>query len=162
MAHPRGGDWLEGEVHAWLTAGVGLVVSLLESSEVMELDLEAEQSLSLRGGIDFISFPIPDRGIPTSRSEVLELVERLKNSVLRGDHIAIHCRVGIGRSSMVAAMVLISLGAESAGVFQLISKARGLEVPDTPEQAQYALTFGMDPDRLKFITKNSLRPFPAK
>jgi hypothetical protein len=39
-----------------------LVVSLLERSEIRELELQAEPSLCADAGIQFLSFPIPDRG----------------------------------------------------------------------------------------------------
>lgn len=34
VARPRGGDWLEIETQAWADAGLGVVVSMLEDSEV--------------------------------------------------------------------------------------------------------------------------------
>jgi len=141
MPRPRGGDWLEDEIRAWRDDGADLVVSLLEPAEVRELEVEAEQSLCLQAGLDFISFPIPDQGVPRNRSEVVQFVERLKTSVLAGYGVAIHCRAGIGRAPMIAAVVLLSLGVSSKNVFQLISDARGFEVPQTREQEQYALTF---------------------
>jgi len=142
-----GSKGLEDEIGAWRDSGADLVVSLLELAEARELGLEAEESLCLRAGLDFISFPIPDRGIPDERSEVVKLVERLRSSVLSGHGVAIHCLGGIGRSAMVAAIVLLSLGAEADNVFELISEARGCEVPGTPDQAEYALTFYSSPGR---------------
>jgi hypothetical protein len=41
---PRGGDWLQDEVRAWRKAGLGAVVSLLESDEAAQLDLAHEGS----------------------------------------------------------------------------------------------------------------------
>lgn len=141
MARPRGGDWLEDEINAWLDAGACVIVSLLEGSEVSELELEAEQSLCIRSGLEFISFPIPDRGIPDGRSGMVQLVRRLRNAIVSGKRVAIHCRQGIGRSSMVGAIVLLSLGSTRSNVFSTIAGARGCNVPDTPEQVGYALSF---------------------
>jgi hypothetical protein len=42
MARPRGGDWLFDEVKALHASGVDILVSLLTSEEVSELDLEEE------------------------------------------------------------------------------------------------------------------------
>jgi hypothetical protein len=64
MARPRAGDWLDGEVDAWKTSGIDMVVSLLEPQEVLELELQREADLCGARGIDFVSFPIPDRGVP--------------------------------------------------------------------------------------------------
>jgi hypothetical protein len=64
MARPRAGDWLADEVAGWHAEGVGLVLSLLEPEEVRTLGLESEADLCAGLGIDFLSFPIPDRGLP--------------------------------------------------------------------------------------------------
>jgi hypothetical protein len=64
MARPRADDWLEVDVTEWRTSGVDLVVSLLEREEVSELGLQREAKLCRACGIEFISFSIPDRGVP--------------------------------------------------------------------------------------------------
>jgi hypothetical protein len=64
VPRPRGGEWLGEEVVGWRTADIGLVLSLLEPAEVRELELGAERSLCAAEGIQFVSFPIPDRGTP--------------------------------------------------------------------------------------------------
>ncbi len=51
--------------------------------------------------------------------------------------VVIHCRMGIGRSSMLAAAILIHLGMESSNIFERISTYRGLQVPDTPAQTAW-------------------------
>ena len=64
MARPRADDWLEADVTEWRTSGVDLVVSFLERDEVSELGLQREAELCRASGIGFLSFPIPDRGVP--------------------------------------------------------------------------------------------------
>jgi protein-tyrosine phosphatase len=145
MARPRGGEWLTDEIRSACKAGAKMVVSLLEAHEVKEFELDAEEALCLQNSLDFISIPIPDRGVPRGRPEMVHLVDRLKRSVGDGHNVVIHCRQGIGRSSLVAALVLLSLGISADTVFELISQARGSPVPDTPEQRQYALTFDFAP-----------------
>jgi len=109
MARPRGNDWLESEIEAWKTAGVEVVVSLLEPEEVSELELAREPALCGERGIAFLSYPIPDRGVPESE-ETRQLASRLAADLTCGRSLAIHCRAGIGRSSLIAACVLISTG----------------------------------------------------
>ncbi|MGH6837668.1 MAG: hypothetical protein ACREDT_02475 [Methylocella sp.] len=55
--------------------------------------------------------------------------------------VALHCRAGIGRSSLVAVCVLVLLGVASGTEFDLIGKARGLKVPDTEEQRDWVDEF---------------------
>ncbi len=139
MARPRSGDWLADEVAAWRAAGVNIVVSLLESDEIEDLGLEAEPDLCAHEGLGFRKFPIPDRGIP-SLADAARLARSLAAEVNQGRAVAIHCRAGIGRSSVVAALVLIALGDEATEIFHRISTARRLEVPDTPEQRAWVLS----------------------
>ena len=61
MSRPRGGDWLEGEILGLKSTGVGIVVSLLQDDEVAEFELDLEAGLCLENGIQYVSFPIPDR-----------------------------------------------------------------------------------------------------
>ena len=69
MPRPRAGDWLEGEIDQWQREGLGVVVSLLEPAEIDELEIGSEPSLCASRGIDYLSFPIPDRGVPRSVAE---------------------------------------------------------------------------------------------
>lgn len=67
VRRPRGGDWLEDEIHSWQEAGFDIIVSLLTPPEIEELDLALEEELSKARDIEFIPFPIPDRDVPASR-----------------------------------------------------------------------------------------------
>jgi hypothetical protein len=60
MERPRAGEWLRDEINGWRDVGVENVVSLLEASEVRELELANEASYCEAAGIEFISFPMPD------------------------------------------------------------------------------------------------------
>lgn len=139
---PRGGDWLEDEVLGWKDAGLKTLVSALTPEEVAELDLGNEEALCRAHGLEFISFPVEDRGVPTSMASARQLVERLENSLTEGESVGIHCRQGIGRSSLLAACTLVMEGADAKQAFDSIGRVRGCPVPDTTEQcdwvAQYA------------------------
>jgi len=135
MARPRGGDWLPAEVRAWRDAGVDMVVSLLTRHEQVELGLNDEASLCQRANLAFHSFPIPDRSVPQF-AEVEPLIDEIAEALNTGKHMAIHCRMGIGRSAMIAAAVLVTLGETSGDALERIREARGFSVPDTPQQAQ--------------------------
>jgi len=133
-ARPRGGDWLEDEIEGWRKQGIDVVVSLLTPSENDELKLQDEASLSKGRGIRFLSLPIEDRGTPSSSAKVEQLVSDLSSWIQQGKNVAVHCRPGIGRSSLISAALLICSGDEVEQALQAISKARGLEVPETVEQ----------------------------
>ena len=141
MARPRGGEWLEWEIAGWKSAGIDTVVSLLERDEQMELDLQQEQSFCEKNGMDYTSFPIRDRGVPTSISETHLLVGKIRARLSAEKNAGIHCRAGIGRSSLIAACTLVTLGYDTGAAFETISKARGLYVPDTDEQREWVSRF---------------------
>ena len=141
LARPRGEDWLENEVGGWKDAGLDVVVSLLTPVEDSELGLVDEGDLVQRHGLTFISFPIADYSVPTSTNEVRRLVSKLEGSLTRGSSVGIHCRQGIGRSSLVAACVLVTSGESPRTAFQQITAARGRSVPDTAEQRNWVTAF---------------------
>ena len=134
MPRPRGGEWLGEEVVAWRQTGIGLVLSLLDSAEIRELELETERSLCIAQGIQFLSFPIPDRGTPASTREFSAVLAQLHTELLAGNAVAIHCRAGIGRTGLVAACLLHLLQVPYKNIFPMLSRSRGLPVPDTSEQ----------------------------
>ncbi len=125
------------EVRSWRAAGLGVVTSLLTPDEVAEFELQDEELQSRAQGLEFYSFPIPDYGVPGSSADLSKLVTRLETALDSGKNVAIHCRQGIGRSSVVAASVLIAAGEESNEAFRRIEQARGRPVPDTAEQREW-------------------------
>lgn len=139
MARPRAGDWLEDEIAHWQHSGVGIVVSLLEREEVADLELQREAPLCTASGIDFRSFPIPDRGLPADTGEALRFAAEVAGT---GKPVAVHCRAGIGRSSLMAAAMLVSAGADPAMALMAIEAARGVPVPDTDAQRDWVLGLG--------------------
>lgn len=141
MARPRGGAWLPDAVAAWKGAGVQVVVSLLTGSELRELDLMDEECLCVQQGMPFVPFPIPDRQTPPNTAAAVQLIETIAGWLGEGKHVAIHCRVGIGHSGMIASCALIALGASPQGALDMLTKARGWAVPDTAEQRAWVLSF---------------------
>jgi protein-tyrosine phosphatase len=131
---PRGGDWLEDEVSGWRRAGIHVVVSLLESDEAGLLGLSEESRVAEADGIRFISFPIPDRGIPASVPATIALMASIADALEEGKNVAVHCRQGIGRSGLIAAGILATSGANPDDAIKAVSSTRGLAVPETSEQ----------------------------
>jgi protein-tyrosine phosphatase len=141
MARPRAGDWLADEIAGWSQESVSVVVSLLEPSESAELELDGEAKACADAGIEFIPFPIRDRGVPISVPGVAKLIALLDGKLKAGASVAIHCRAGIGRSALIAACVLTKAGIAAGDALVLIGKARGVIVPDTDEQSAWVRAF---------------------
>jgi protein-tyrosine phosphatase len=96
---------------------------LLDESEAAEAN-----------GIRFISFPIPDRGVPASVSAAVSLIAAISDALATGKNVAVHCRQGLGRSGLIAAGVLAGSGLDPERAIEVVSSARGQTVPETPDQ----------------------------
>jgi len=108
---PRGKDWLEDDIRFLQRAGVDVVVSALASAEAEELGLlEEEGHCCQSNGLEFLSFPIEDRSVPPSFNEFDDLLNSVTAYLRNGKAVGVHCRAGIGRSSMIVASTLIRNG----------------------------------------------------
>ncbi len=149
-ARPRGGDWLEGELRGLRRAGIDVLVALLESDEAAQLDLLGEPGAAEANGIRFVSFPIPDRGVPASMPATSSLMAGVASALDEGRNVAMHCRQGIGRSGLIAAAVLIGPGVGSEDAIKAVSSARGIAVPETNHQLLWVQQL---PSRLSVATR---------
>jgi len=136
-SRPRGGDWLSDETKRWRLSGIQTVLSLLTQEEESELGILDESVEAATQGMKFISFPIPDRGIPGSSTAAFEMLDEVHNELQRGRSVLVHCRQGIGRAGMVAASLLVLDGTEPGAAIDEVSKARGVPVPETADQEQW-------------------------
>jgi protein-tyrosine phosphatase len=137
VARPRGGEWIEDEAAGWRRAGLDTVVSLLENDEAAQLQLAHEREAAELKGIDFISFPIPDRGVPASMPAVISVLKRIVGALENGKNVAVHCRQSVGRSGLIAAGALIASGVGTDKAIDVVSTARGVTVPETRAQLEW-------------------------
>jgi protein-tyrosine phosphatase len=140
VARPRRGDWLEDDIKRLSSEGIGVLVSMLTPEESAELGLSEEAGFCDQCGISFFNLPIADRSVP-NEFEIGALLDTLVKQVKIGEGIGFHCRAGIGRSSMLAALVLGRLGWTADAAFRAISESRGCPVPDTLDQEEWVRSF---------------------
>ncbi len=136
MAKPMA-EWLEDEISGLAMAGIETVVSLLEPHEEYELGLSQEREYCEKNHIEFVRYPIPDRGVPNSVSSFADLTLNTYHECAGGRSTVIHCRAGIGRTGLVAAGVLLHCGFDVGEAFWHISASRGVNVPDTTQQTDW-------------------------
>jgi protein-tyrosine phosphatase len=141
VPRPRGAEWLASDLSALRREGIDILVSLLTKAEAAHLGLACENTHCEQAGIEFRSFPIPDHSVPASYRDLQELAEALATDRRHGRNIGAHCCAGIGRSSLLLAAVLCVEGISAERALCLISKGRGLQVPDTTEQAAWLAEF---------------------
>lgn len=135
---PRGGDWLAVDLNRLHAEGVDVLVSCLTAGEEQELDLGDEEHIAQTVGMQFVRTTIDDRSVPRAGT-VDPAIDRLVAAGGNGQHIAVHCRMGLGRSPMIAAAVLIADGTPADDAISRVSAARGVAIPETEEQRAWLL-----------------------
>jgi protein-tyrosine phosphatase len=144
MAHPRGGARLADDMAALARAGVDVVVSALTGEEDRRLGLTQVAAAARAAGVEFVSFPIADRGVPRPHDitgDVVALGVRLAAHVRAGRFVVTQCFAGIGRSALLACATLVMLGIGPEHALRMVSQARGLPVPDTEAQRHWLYEF---------------------
>ena len=136
MAAPGGGDRLATDLEGLGSAGVNTLVSLLDEREANTLGLDAEGAEAARRGLRFVQLPTSDLGVPDAAG-ALAAARGVRVDLLAGRGVAIHCRAGIGRSSLLAAVVLRLEGVRPADAWAIIGRARGVRVPETQAQRDF-------------------------
>jgi len=140
VARPRGNDWLAEELEGLARDGIDTLISMLTADETAELGLTDEEKFCKASRIKFFNVPIEDRSVP-DKSKISGTLHLLAELAESGKAVGFHCRAGIGRSSMMAALVLAQLGWKPEAAFAAISESRGCKVPDTLEQEQWVRDF---------------------
>jgi protein-tyrosine phosphatase len=101
----------------FIQAGVSTVVMLIDEGEDLEragIDLKARYS---ENGLQTIHFPIVDFSIPDNQSDLKEVVISVSEKIKQGEHVAVHCFGGQGRTGMFVALLgrqLLGLGGDEA------------------------------------------------
>ncbi|SEP69048.1 Protein-tyrosine phosphatase [Lentzea xinjiangensis] len=146
MAHPPGGALLLPYLHGLRRLEVDVLVSAQTDSERDECELSDQAALAEAAGLHFMCVPIEDRTAPLGM-EVVEPVASIYALYRAGAHVVFHCWAGIGRSSLLAALLLGMDGVEPEAAWRLISAARGFPVPDTGEQEMWLADWWVSRDR---------------
>jgi protein-tyrosine phosphatase len=105
-------------------------------------------------GVEFVSFPIADRGVPRAQdiaafrtgpaaedTDIVALGIRLAAHVRAGRFVVTQCFAGIGRSTLLACTTLVMLGIGPEQALRMVAEARGLPVPDTDAQRHWLYEF---------------------
>lgn len=134
VPRPRGGDWLDDDIRAIRSAGVHLLISMLTADEQAEMNLTAEAETCHALGLEYLSIPIPDFGVPTDPLPFEKGVARVIRTLSQDKSVAVHCRQSIGRSGLLICAVLVATGMPLEKAVTIASEARGVPVPESPVQ----------------------------
>ena len=90
MAKPVSGEFIEEEFQGIAREGINKIVSLLEPHEEYAVGLSKEADLSNRNGIEFVSHPIVDRGLPSSVPKFCSFISSTHAGIQSGINTVVH------------------------------------------------------------------------
>ena len=137
VLRPWGDNFLDDEMLALRTAGIDVVVSMLQKDEARDLGLAEEEVSARRAGLLFTNFAIQDRSVPQDKQSFQEFLGTLEAHLANGKRVAIHCRGSIGRAPLTTASLLIRSGIPPERAWSHIAASRECDVPDTEEQREW-------------------------
>jgi len=115
------------QLSTFVNLNCSTVVSLVEDSEFDQL---CDKKLFVRNiyqhNLNWIHMPIVDLKVPNHEFKQKWLTTKilLKNNLIQGKNIVLHCKGGIGRSGTIAALILIEHGEENINAIKLVRKKR--------------------------------------
>lgn len=118
--------------------GAQLVLTLVEDFELEALKVAGLGDAVQRLGMRWLHLPITDVSVPSARfeeqwrDELPELLETLR----QGGKVLVHCKGGLGRAGMVAALMLIELGERPEAAIRRVREARPGAI-ETSAQERY-------------------------
>lgn len=122
------------------------VVTLIEDHEFRMLGVDALEHEVRALGMDWVHLPILDVNIPDHRFENAWALSgpKLHARLDAGERALIHCRGGLGRTGLVAALILVERGCAPQLAIQRIRAVRPHAI-ETSAQERYVLNAsGMD------------------
>lgn len=137
------GDWdrdLSADLEAIKSSGTRALVTLMETDELTEVHVPltelSEKTASL--GLEWHHLSIRDVDVPDERFEDLWTYSgvRLRNLLVKGEKIVIHCLGGLGRTGTIAARLLVELGTSPDAAIRAVRAARTGSI-ETRKQEEY-------------------------
>jgi len=107
------------------TWGAEILLSLIEPQEYAIYGVERMREL-IPEGLVHLQFPIPDGSTPDASWEKSWEVAgpKIRAILRRGGRVCVHCIGGLGRTGLVAARLLVELGAQQEEAIRMVRKTR--------------------------------------
>ena len=121
-----------------------VLVSMLEDHELTAVGIAELAVATARAGIELIRVPVPDQFVPSSIAAAEGVVRQIVGDLQRGRVVVIHCMGGLGRTGLLAACVLVALGASPSQAIAGVRSARDGAVENAAQErfvASFAATF---------------------
>jgi ADP-ribosyl-[dinitrogen reductase] hydrolase len=142
--HGMTGAWvrdLDTDISAINDWGGSVIITLLEDHELIGLQVTEIKSVANQYNIDWLHLPTPNDLVPDEsflqnwRDNCFKIHELLND----GKNVFIHCMGGIGRTSVLAAIILIERGYTAEEAIKIIKDTRENSFC-IPEQVDFVLS----------------------
>jgi ADP-ribosyl-[dinitrogen reductase] hydrolase len=129
---------LEADLEALSAWGAGLVVTLMERHEFALLRVPELDARVAAHGMAWAHLPIPDQGVPGTAFSVAwpQVRGEIMSHLTSGGRVVLHCRGGLGRTGLVAALLMIENGISQDEAIRAVRSVRPRAI-ETAEQAQF-------------------------
>jgi ADP-ribosyl-[dinitrogen reductase] hydrolase len=139
------GEWdrdLAMDLDVLVGHGVTALLTLVEDHELRALQVEALGDMAAAKGIAWHYLPIVDRETPTLEWELgwFGVGPQLREAVLAGSRVVVHCKGGLGRAGTVACRLLVELGLDPTEALQAVRKVRPGAVENERQERYVATT----------------------
>ena len=115
---------------------VKLVVTLLDFNEIEDLGIISFSTFLMDNGFNWIHCPIRDRSTCSDQKRIRTLLEDIKEVLKSDKSVLIHCHAGLGRTGLLAATFLVSMGLTANSAIKTIRETRPGSI-ETTEQERY-------------------------
>lgn len=137
------GDWdrdLAADLETIKSSGAKALVTLMENDELtaVQVPLTELSAKTASVALEWHHLPIRDVDVPDERFEDLWTYSgvRLRNLLVEGEKIVIHCLGGLGRTGTVAGRLLVEFGVTPGDAIKATRSARARTI-ETRKQEEY-------------------------
>lgn len=142
---PGMGKDLLGDIQIIKDLNIKCLISLVEHDELNHLGAKYLFKELDKNNIQWIHFEIKNFDIPTLNQydKLNSNIKNISQRILNGENIFIHCMAGLGRTGMLAALILTKLGLHAKQSIEIIRNNRPGSI-ETEAQENFVCEFKLD------------------
>jgi ADP-ribosyl-[dinitrogen reductase] hydrolase len=142
---------LETDIRAIRNWGASTVVTLIEAHEFSLLAIDTLGQEVQRMGMHWLHLPIRDVDVPDRRFELAwpAASEDIHRRIDAGERILIHCRGGLGRTGLLAGLILVERGCAPRDAINRVRAVRPHAIETAAQEAYVLKSAANVPVRMK-------------